>query len=94
MAKDNRHWRVLAGSLELFLGAYFVAFGLLGLLFFARLESRNGIFGSAAAIIVGLLLLLRAEQLLAWHRLLFWLVVTLAIAVPVALLLPHLLRFQ
>lgn len=85
----KHHWRVIAGNLELFLGAYFMGFGFLGLLFFT---ARDGRFGSATAIVIGLLLLLRARQLLDWHAAIFWLVVLLAVSVPVALLLPAVLR--
>ncbi|HEX9407660.1 MAG TPA: hypothetical protein VF975_10120 [Thermoanaerobaculia bacterium] len=88
----SRHWRTIAGNLELFLGAYFIGFGLLGLLYFLRLHDRNGRFGSAAGIVIGLLLLLRARKVLAWHRAVFWLVALLCVAVPVGLLLPVLLR--
>lgn len=91
----RRHFRTIAGNLEFFLGAYFIDFGLLGLLFFShRFHDRDGMFASAAAIVVGLLLIVRARDLLAWHRAIFWLVATLAIAVPVALLLPTLLRWR
>jgi hypothetical protein len=88
----NRHWRSIAGNLELFIGAYLVDLGLLGLLFFHRIGSRNGMFGSAAAIVVGLMLLSRARLVLAWHGAIFWMVTLLAIVVPVGILLPALLR--
>ncbi len=81
--------RVVAGNLELFLGAYFVAFGFLGFLFF---KSRDGLFGSGAAITVGLLALVRARQVLPWHGAIFWVVAAIAIGVPVLLLLPAVLR--
>jgi hypothetical protein len=94
MKDQRRHWEVLAGNLELFLGAYFMGFGLLGFLFFTRLHSRNGLFGSAIAVLIGLLVLLRARQLLAWHSWIFWLVAVLAVVLPFALLLPAVLRLR
>ena len=85
----KQHWRIVAGNLELFLGAYFMGFGFLGLIFFTN---RDGIFGSAAAIVIGLMVLLRARQLLDWHGAFFWLVALLAVSVPVGLLLRAVLR--
>jgi hypothetical protein len=66
-----------------------MSFGALGLLFFSN---RNGRYGSAVAIIIGLLLLLRARKVLTWHGALFWLVSLLAVIVPIALFLPAVLR--
>ncbi len=94
MNDNRRHWQVLAGNLELFLGAYFMGFGSLGLLFFARLHSRDGLFGSAIAVLVGMLILLRAQTLLSWHRWVFWSVAVLAVSIPVALLVPAVLRLR
>ena len=38
----KHHYRTIAGNLEFFLGAYFIDFGLLGLLFFwRRFENRD-----------------------------------------------------
>ena len=89
----TRHYRTIAGNLELFIGAYLIDFGLLGLLFFSRrFHDRNGQYGSAAAIIVGLLLIVRARNMLAWHSLIFWIIAALAIAAPVAILLPAVVR--
>ena len=68
-------------------------FGILGVLFFYRFDSRNGRFGSAAAIVVGLLLLVRAKRMLEWHRAFFWIVTLLAIIVPVGMLLPAMIRW-
>jgi hypothetical protein len=91
----RRHYRTIAGNLEFFLGAYFIDFGLLGLLFFSRrFNDRDGMYASAAAIVVGLLLMVRARYLLAWHRAIFWLIAILATVVPVTLLLPTLLRWH
>ncbi len=92
--KKTRHWEVLAGHLELFLGAYFMGFGLLGLLYFYRVHSRNGLYGSTTAVLVGMFLLVRARTLLAWHDWIFWLVAVLAVAIPVGWLTPAVLRLR
>jgi hypothetical protein len=92
--KKTRHWEVLTGHLELFLGAYIMRFGLLGLLYFARIHSRNGLYGSTTAVLIGMLLLLQARTLLAWHGWIFWLVVVVAVSVPVAWLTPAVLRLR
>jgi hypothetical protein len=89
----SHHWRTIAGNLWFFLSAYLIDFGILGLFFFSRFESRNGRFGSAAAIVVGLLLLTRARKLLDWHRAIFWVVTVLAIAFPVGILLPAMIHW-
>ncbi len=87
----SRHYRALAGNLELFLGAYFIAFGFLAMLYFTRLDARNGIVASAAGVLLGLLLVLRARSLLGWHRWIFWFVVLLMIGLPIAWLAPALM---
>ena len=86
--EGNRHFRNLAGNLELFLGAYFVAFGILAVLFFSRMPNRTGVMASAGSVLVGTLLVLRARRLLPWHRWVFWTVTLLIIAIPIAWLLP------
>jgi hypothetical protein len=89
------HYRTIAGNLWFFIAIYLIDFGLLGLLFFWRtVTNRDGRYASAAAIVIGLLLLVRARRMLAWHRAIFWIVMTLAIAVPVGVLLPALLRWR
>jgi hypothetical protein len=87
------HYRTIAGNLEYFLAAYLIDFGILGLLFFLRFDSRDGRFGSAAAIVLGILLMVRARRMLAWHTAFFWIVTTLAIVVPVGILLPAMIRW-
>jgi hypothetical protein len=87
------HYRTIAGNLEYFLAAYLIDFGILGLMFFLRFDSRDGRFASAAAIVLGLLLMVRARRMLAWHAAFFWIVTTLAIAVPVGILMPAMIRW-
>ena len=86
--EGNRHFRNLAGNLELFLGAYFVAFGILAVLFFSKTPNRTGIMASSGSVLLGTLLILRARRLLLWHRWVFWTVALVIIAVPIAWLLP------
>lgn len=88
----TRHYRTIAGNLWFFIAVYLIDFGLLGLLFFWRtVNSRNGRYGSAAAIAVGALLMVRAKRMLAWHGAIFWIVTLLAVVVPIGLLLSPLL---
>ena len=89
----SHHWRTIAGNLWYFVSIYLIDFGTLGLLFFYKFESRNGRFGSAAAIVIGLALLTRARKLLDWHRGFFWVVTVLAIAFPVGILLPAMIKW-
>jgi len=89
------HYRTIAGNLWFFLGAYLIDFGILGSIFFWRIvDSRNGRYGSGAAIIVGLLLIARARRMLDWHRAIFWIVMLLSICVPVGLLVAPVLRWK
>jgi hypothetical protein len=92
--EGNRHFRNVAGNLELFLGAYFVAFGILAVLFFSRTPNRTGIMASSGSVLFGTLLVLRARRLLPWHRWVFWTVTLLIIAVPIAWLLPAVVSFK
>ena len=89
------HYRTIAGNLWFFIGAYLVDFGILGLLFFWRtVNSRDGRYGSAAAIVLGVLLLTRAKRMLDWHRAIFWIVTLLAIGVPIGLLIAPIVQWR
>ncbi|HMC23182.1 MAG TPA: hypothetical protein VKL19_15120, partial [Thermoanaerobaculia bacterium] len=59
-----------------------------------RVHSRNGLYGSTTAVLVGMFLLVRARTLLAWHDWIFWLVAVLAVAIPVGWLTPAVLRLR
>ena len=87
------HYRTIAGNLEYFLAAYLIDFGILGLMFFMRFDNRDGRFASAAAIVLGLLLMVRAKKVLGWHAAFFWIVTTLAVGVPVGILLPAMIKW-
>ncbi len=92
--RDNPHYRALAGTLELFLGAYFIDFGFVAILFFARKENPDGMLLSAAGALCGALLVLRARRLLAWHRWIFWFVTVVIILVPIGWFVPALIPFR
>jgi hypothetical protein len=87
----GRHARVIAGTIELFLGAYFMTFGSLAVLYFARQGLQTAAMIGAAGALCGVLLVFRAERLLGWRRWLFWLVIVPMIVVPIAWYLPALL---
>jgi len=89
----RHHWKTIAGNLWYFLSVYLIDFGILGLFFFSRFDSRDGRYGSGAAIVVGVLLLTRARKLLEWHRAFFWIITFLAVVFPVGILLPAMLKW-
>ena len=89
----SHHWRTIAGNLEFFIAAYLIDFGILGSIFFSRIDNRDGRFACGAAIVLGLLLLVRARRILDWHNAIFWVVTLLAIAVPTAMLLPAMVKW-
>lgn len=66
-AEEHNRWRRIAGSLELFLGSYFSACGMLAILFFLSLENRDGVLLSCLGLLFGMLLIFRAGHLLAWR---------------------------
>lgn len=80
----SRTYRVVAGNLELFCGAYFVAFGTLAAFYFARIRRPHVAMLSAAAALIGVLLVFRASRLLGWKRWLFWIVAAILMIVPIA----------
>ncbi len=85
--KPNR-WRSTAGSLELFLGAYFVACGCLAILFFLSLQNRDGALLSAVGLLFGILLIFRAAHLLAWRPWIFRSFALILILAPVIWVAP------
>ena len=87
----SAHYRRIAGNLELFCGAYFVAMGTLAAIYFNRLHHPRVAMIAGAAALGGLLLLVRASRLLGWRRWLFWAVATVSVAAPIVWLLPPLL---
>ena len=84
----NARWRRIAGTLELFLGSYFSACGLLAILFFLSLENRDGVLLSSLGLLFGLLLMFRAGHLLAWRPWVFRTVALLLVFGPVIWVTP------
>ena len=87
----SAHYRRIAGNLELFCGAYFVAAGTLAAIYFRRLHHPRVAMIAGAGALFGILLLARASRLLGWRRWLFWTVATISVAAPLVWLLPPLL---
>ena len=88
----SRAYRSIAGNLELFSGAYFVAFGALAIVYFMHLHRPHVAMLATVMVLTGMLLITRASRLLAWKRWLFWTVATVITVVPIVWLLPPLLR--
>jgi len=90
----SRHYSLVAGTIELVLGAYFATFGSLAAVFFVHTRHPNVALLSAAGALFGILLVFRAQRLLGWRRWIFWLVVVPMLVVPVAWYIPALLRMN
>ena len=86
-AERNRHYRAVAGTLELFLGAYFLDFGAIAAIFFARGQNLHAVMLALAGALLGILLIFRSGRLLAWHRWVFRITIIVSIAVPIGWLL-------
>ena len=80
---SNPHFRRIAGNLELFVGAYLVAFGALAAVYFAQLQRPTHATFAAVGALFGFLLVFRAGRMLGWRPWLYWTVVMLSIVVPV-----------
>jgi hypothetical protein len=92
-AKITRNrYCLVAGTIELFLGAYFTTFGSLAALYFERTRHPNVALLSGAGALFGVLLVFRARRLLGWRRWLFYLVIVPMLVVPIAWYIPTLLR--
>lgn len=85
-----RHWRTIAGTMELFLGAYFATFGSLASLWLLRRGLQTAALLGTAGALFGVLLVFRAQRMLGWRRWIFWLVIVPMIVVPIAWYLPGL----
>lgn len=91
----QRFYRVIAGTLELFVGAYCWTFGSLAIFYFVRRESPNKALFCAAGALFGALLILRAQRLLGWKRWIFWLIALPLLIVPIVWYIrPLLVSFQ
>jgi hypothetical protein len=85
------HYRRIAGNLEMFSGAYFVAAGTLAAIYFQWRHHPIRALLCVAGALIGILLLARANRLLAWRSWLYWTLVTILVVVPIVWLLPPLL---
>lgn len=91
-AARNRYFCLIAGSIELIVGAYFTTFGSLAAVYFERMHHPNVALLSAAGALLGILLVFRARRLLGWGRWLCWLVILPLLVVPVVWFGPALLQ--
>lgn len=88
VARGNRHYRVIAGTLELLIGAYCVTFGVLATFVFSRMHHVTIARLSVAASLFGVLLVFRSGRLLGWKRWFFWLMTLPLLAIPIMKYLP------
>jgi hypothetical protein len=79
----QRFYRVIAGTIELFVGAYCWTFGSLAIFYFAHMRSPNKALLAGAGALFGALLILRAQRLLGWRRWFFWLFTLPLLIVPI-----------
>ena len=89
----HRVWRSAAGNVELFVGVYFVTFGVLAAMFFGR-SHPNRSMACIGVALAGGLLVFRARRLLDWNRWVFWTVVYVLIVAPIAWFAPAMLTAQ
>jgi hypothetical protein len=85
-------YRSIAGNLELFSGAYCIAFGTLASVYFTHMHRPHVAMAAGVAALAGILLVTRASRLLGWKRWLFWSVVLVITIVPIVWFVPPLLQ--
>lgn len=83
MQDGNRFYRVIAGTIELFVGAYCWTFGVLAVFYFHHMRSPNKTLLAAAGALFGALLIFRAQRMLRWRRWLFLLITLPLLIVPI-----------
>lgn len=81
--RGNRFARVIAGTIEMFLGAYFITFGALAAIYFFQMSRPNRALLSVAGALFGALLVFRAERMLGWKRWVFQLIILPLLIVPI-----------
>jgi len=79
----NRFARIVAGTIEMFLGAYFVTFGALAAIYFFEMQRPNRAMLSVAGALFGGLLVFRAERMLGWKRWFFLIMIVPMLIVPI-----------
>lgn len=92
--RGNRFARVVAGTIELFVGAYCWTFGSLAGVYFALLQRPRRSMLCAAAALFGILLIFRAQRMLGWKRWFFLLIALPLLIVPIVYYLPPLFGYQ
>ena len=94
MVTKLEHYRSLTGGLELFTGAFFVDIGILGGMALDRRGFDQGYLAGAAAVLLGVLLMLRSRSHLEWWRPLYAALSAAMIAAPIVIGLPLVARLS
>ena len=81
--EGNRFARIIAGTIEMFVGAYFITFGTLAAVYFFEMSRPNRALLSLAGALFGALLVFRAERMLGWKRWFFLLLIIPMLIVPI-----------
>ncbi len=77
----------------MFLGAYFMTFGSLAIVYFLNTNRRTYAMWCGAGALFGALLVARAERLLGWKRCFYWLLVIVMLVVTIVWFAPALLHY-
>jgi hypothetical protein len=88
------HYRSLTGGLELFTGAFFVDMGVLGGLALDRRGYDQAFLAGAAAVLLGVLMMIRSRSHIQWWRPLYAAVTAATIAAPIMIGLPLVARIS
>jgi hypothetical protein len=80
---ENRIARVIAGTIEMFVGAYFVTFGALATVYFYETQHTRRALAAIVGALFGALLVFRAERLLGWKRWFFLIMIVPLLIIPV-----------
>ena len=91
---DNRYHRLIAGTIEIFLGAYFITFGSMAALYFFHMQYPRRAMIALAAALFGALLVFRAQRMLGWKRWFFWFVALPLLIAPIVWYLPPLVHLR
>lgn len=94
MTESNRYLRIIAGTIELFVGAYFATFGSLATVYFSHAHYPRRSLVAAAVSLFGVLLIFRAARLLSWKRWFFLFVAIPMLLAPLIWYLPPLFGYE
>ena len=81
--EGNRIARVIAGTIELFVGAYFVTFGALAAVYFWETQYPRRAMAAVVGALFGALLVFRAERMLGWKRWFFLVMIVPLLIIPI-----------